>query len=191
MKKIVAIGAAVLVSSGVEPALAQALSSTECKEVLQTYGVLPSSCPTSGSARDEVATEQAPTTSARLLDEPTQEMRQNNIYFAQGGDRLTPRSILQLQRLASVLNSPSMSHACIRLVGHSDSSGSDLINMEVGAKRAVAVRNQLALLLQDPSRIEETKSMGEASPQAEIPAESAWQRRVEIWARDCPGYSPG
>lgn len=114
-------------------------------------------------------------------------MRQNNVFFTQSGDKLTPEAILQLQRLAEVLNSPTMSHTCIKLVGHSDSSGSELINMEVGTKRAIAVRNRLALLLQNPSRIEVTKSMGETRPLEGLPAESSWQRRVEIWARDCSG----
>ena len=182
MKMMTSLCFGLLVLAGTDLASAQALSRSECKEVLQTYGVLPSSCPTTTAQETDVAA----TTPQPVLEAPTQEMRQNNIFFTQGGDALSSDALVQLQRLANVLNSPAMHRVCLQLVGHSDSSGSATLNMEVGTKRAFAVREQLRTLLQNSEQIEVAKSMGETSPLDGLSPASAWQRRVEIWARPCP-----
>ncbi|WP_298262225.1 OmpA family protein [uncultured Litoreibacter sp.] len=166
------------------PALAQGLTDTKCAEIRAAYGVTPSEC-----QRSAIATPMAMITPVGLpITEPTQEMRQNNVFFTQGGTELSANALLQLQRLAEVLNAPSMQRTCLRLVGYSDSSGSGAINMEVGAKRAAVVQKRLSLLLLNPARIEGVQSMGEQGPLAGLAPDSTWQRRVEIWARNCPGY---
>ena len=165
--------------------LAQGLSPSECLQIQSIYGITPSVCQkpvTAQSVFPQVQTTPALT----QLTAPTPEMRQNNIFFSGGGDQLTPEALLQIQQLAELLNGTTLSRACLKLVGHSDSTGSNLVNLEMGTKRATAVRNRLALLLRNPARIEVVHSMGEVSPMTVFPSDSPWQRRVEIWARHCP-----
>lgn len=153
-------------------ASAQGLSPQECDEIFAIYGVR--ACGV-GQATPVV------------LTEPTPKMRADNIFFRSGGVALDAQADLQIQRLAAVLNSASMRNVCLKLVGYSDSSGATATNLEIGQRRAAAVRNRMALLLSDPHRIELLESQGEGRPIQGLPAASPWQRRVEIWARTCSG----
>lgn len=164
---------------------AQGLSPSECLQIQSIYGITPSSCNNSAAVQSVFPQVQS-TPVLTQLNAPTPEMRQNNIFFSEGGDQLTPEALLQIQQLAELLNATTLSRACLKLVGHSDSTGSNLVNLEMGTKRATAVRNRLALLLRNPARIEVVHSMGEVSPMPAFPSDSPWQRRVEIWARHCP-----
>lgn len=170
-----------------QPALAQTLSATDCAQIQATYGVLPSSCTQPNAA---TASGRPPGdfsgSAAVPITEPTQEMRQSNIFFAARGAELDATALLQLQRLADLLNSPEMQRVCLRLTGHSDATGGNLVNTEMGAKRAAIVRNRLTLLLNNPARIEIVESLGEESHLPGLSIESPWQRRVTLWARDCP-----
>ena len=155
------------------PAGAQGLTAGDCAEIRAAYGIVPEAC-------REGAVAAAP---ERTM--PTEDMRRDNVFFTQGGTELDEAALLQVVRLAEVLNTRPMRGTCLRLVGHSDSSGEALLNLEIGAKRAVAVQNRLALLLDRPGRIEATQSRGEEAPLPGLPAASPWQRRVEIWVREC------
>lgn len=164
-------------------ALAQGLTASECAQIKRAYGVTPSECRGGAAPLAAAATVPAPP-----ISEPTQEMRHNNIFFNQSRAALDPSSLLQIQKLADFLNAPSMQQACLKLVGHSDSSGGAVVNMEMGAKRASAVQSRLALLLKSPNRIEAVESKGEEQPLSGLPSTSAWQRRVTIWVRKCNRY---
>lgn len=176
------------------PAMGQGLSASDCVQIQTSYGVTPTRCQSILGTGPGGTVSQLETSLTRQngsvpqLAEPTREMRQNSIFFTRSGTELSPGALLQIQRLAELLNSPAMQRVCLKLTGHSDSSGSNLVNMEIGAKRAAAVRNRLALLLNNANRIEVVQSLGEDSPLLGLNPGSVWQRRVTIWARDCPGF---
>jgi len=163
-------------------AAAQRLTVAECAQIRATYGVIPAEC---REVTDYTPASILPRTQ---LTEPTHDMRQNNIFFTQSGSALDSSGLLQIQRLADFLNAPSMQNVCLKLVGHSDTSGSAALNLEMGAKRATAVQTRLSILLLSPGRIEGIQSLGEEQPLAGLPPNSKWQRRVTIMARDCPRY---
>jgi hypothetical protein len=54
----------------------------------------------------------------------------------------------------------------IRIIGHTDSKGSDEYNMKLGMRRAISVRNKLVEFGLDPARIIGVDSMGEREPVA-------------------------
>lgn len=168
---------------------AVALTANQCSQITTSFGFSPAECdvystaamqptfPFSISDRTDVL--------AIPIEEPTDEMRQNNIFFQGGGDVLSPSALLRIQQLANLLNGETMRHTCISLVGYSDSTGSALINQEIAAKRATAVRNRLILLLRNSAQIEGVRSMGEEGALPGLADDDPWQRRVEIWARNC------
>lgn len=155
-------------------ALAQGLSQRECSEIRAIYQITPPQCQATPAA---VVTQ--------IGTQPSRQDMENNVFFNGGGSQLDAKAVSQLQRLANALNTPEMVNACLRLVGHSDASGSADINMEIGYNRAVAVRNMLGPLLSNPTRIQDVQSDGETRPLTNLSAESPWQRRVSIWARNC------
>lgn len=157
-----------------QAAFAQGLSSRECSEIRAIYQITPPQCDGSPLAAN-----------VSFGTQPTPQNMENNVFFTAGGSQLDGAAISQLQRLANVLNTPELIGACLRLVGHSDTSGSAQLNLEIGYNRAVAVRNMLGPLLSNPARILDVQSEGEANPLYNLPAESQWQRRVAIWARTC------
>ena len=54
----------------------------------------------------------------------------------------------------------------IRIIGHTDSKGSDEYNMKLGMRRAISVRNKLVEFVLDPARVVGVESMGERQPVA-------------------------
>ena len=52
----------------------------------------------------------------------------------------------------------------LRIIGHTDSKGTDAYNMALGMRRAVAVRDKLLEFGLDPSRILGVESRGESEP---------------------------
>ena len=54
----------------------------------------------------------------------------------------------------------------IRIIGHTDSKGSDEYNMKLGMRRAISVRNKLVEFGLDPARVIGVDSMGEREPVA-------------------------
>lgn len=175
------------------PVAGHALSTSDCAQIQAIYGVTPSKCSAIAAQPFQLGTPGGATPVMVAprpivpISEPTLNMRQSNVFFTQSGAELDSTALLQLQRLADLLNAPAMQNVCLKLTGHSDSSGSNLVNLEIGAKRAAAVKNRLALLLRNPARIEVVQSMGEDIPLPGLDGNSVWQRRVTLWARDCPG----
>ena len=52
----------------------------------------------------------------------------------------------------------------LRIIGHTDSKGTDAYNMALGMRRAVAVRDKLLEFGLNPARIVGVESMGESDP---------------------------
>ena len=146
-----------------------------CTKVFEQYGIRTEEC---GAAPVEKPRAQS--------EEISAEFRENHIFFKSGGVVLDDDAKLQLAILVEVLKTPLMKGACLRLVGHSDTSGSGTRNMEIALQRAEAVAAVLERGLGDRKRILKVSSDGEAHPIAGIPSASPTNRRVEIWAKDCP-----
>lgn len=146
-----------------------------CAQAMQQYGVTPARC----KASQTPASDSAPNALSG-------EIQESHIFFTQGGARLSADAQVQLAVLVSVLDTSVLQPACLRLIGHSDSSGGDAANKALALKRAQAVAAALREGLKDPSRIREVDSKGEARPLAGLESTSVHNRRVEIQAKTCP-----
>ena len=154
---------------------AQGLNTQDCEEIRRSYGIVLPQC----------AGAEAPV-GIDSLSRPTQKEREDNVFFPEGGAALDSVALAQIGRLARVLNTTAMGGSCLKLVGHSDSTGDAELNRQMGVRRAVAVREVLAAQIDTPARIATIESRGEDRPIARLPSNSPWQRRVEIWAQPCP-----
>lgn len=102
---------------------------------------------------------------------------------------LTPRHLAEIERIAARLAGlPSPQSAVVRLVGHTDSSGTDAYNRRLGQARANAVQRALSLALArqpgQPAGLRfAVQSAGERQPVADntTPQGRARNRRVEIF----------
>ncbi len=65
----------------------------------------------------------------------------DRVYFATGGDALTPESQTQVDNIAKILN--NFPNATIKIGGYTDNTGSADVNKEVSTKRANSVMNEL------------------------------------------------
>jgi outer membrane protein OmpA-like peptidoglycan-associated protein len=100
--------------------------------------------------------------------------------FASGSAQINTRLYAPLDRLAQgVLENPNET---VMIVGHTDSSGDDAINLPLSRNRALSVRNYLVSRGISESRIQ-TAGRGAADPVADnaTPQGRALNRRVEIY----------
>jgi outer membrane protein OmpA-like peptidoglycan-associated protein len=90
-----------------------------------------------------------------------------------------PGAYSEIDRIANVMRQYPDTY--IQVEGHTDSTGSEEYNLELSARRAVAVKNLLVQKGVSPSRIE-TVTFGESRPIATNETEAGRQmnRRVEI-----------
>lgn len=157
------------------PSGAIALDDTAlCARAQEVYGVTPERCISPPSPASK------PTTGL------SEEIVESHIFFPHGGADLNDDAQVQIAVLLSVLDTSVMQNACLRLIGHSDSSGGDAANKALARKRADTVANALRSGLKDPTRLRDVLSAGEAAPLKGIPSTSPLNRRVEIQAKTCP-----
>lgn len=78
-----------------------------------------------------------------------------------------------------------MRRACVKLGGHSDSSGAAELNKKISKLRAEAVAAILKGKMDDVTRIQAVEGVGEAQLLEGFSASSPYHRRVAILARDC------
>lgn len=156
------------------PAGAADFSTQACQEIAQKYGVTPQSCPLDNSAKRWVRSQDLGS-----------EVQENHVFFSSGGTVLDAGARAQIALLARILAAAPMHQACLRLIGHSDTSGGAQANHRLALKRAEAVRAELAKYLSNAARIESVEALGETQPLDGLKGSSPWQRRVEIQARSC------
>lgn len=150
-----------------------------CASLLADYGIVGEGCPDPG---DGQTVQQRELPSARLTAEI---LRESHIFFTEGGTALTPDMQAQIVMLGDILNMPILQPACLKLVGHSDVSGSDQQNMRIALARAQKVADLLRPLLTDPGRLRAVEAKGETQTlEGHVPTDPM-NRRVEIWARSC------
>ncbi len=104
----------------------------------------------------------------------------NAIQFKSGSDVLLPASYKTIREIAKVLeNNPDVK---IKIIGHTDADGSELSNLELSKKRAVAVMNSLVNQYGIAKNRMVTDGKGESNPLASNATGSgkAQNRRVEF-----------
>ena len=115
----------------------------------------------------------------------SQELRENHIFFPRGGANLDDDARGQIALLSRVLGTEAMMGTCLKLVGHSDSSGSATANLRLSERRAEAVRAELSSLMGATAPVIEVSGMGEDELLPSLPSTHVAQRRVTLWARAC------
>lgn len=115
--------------------------------------------------------------------EPVQEVitlsDQGNVLFAFDSSELTPAAQQQLQALVPKLSDPSVTR--VRVVGHTDSKGTDAYNQALSERRASAATEYLINQGVTPQKVT-SQGRGESEPVAdnETDAGRAQNRRVEL-----------
>ena len=157
------------------PVQAQGLTPAECEEVRLIYGIISQGC----SA--------APTTQVVTGDQDARTLKQieSHIFFSGGGSNLDPVAQDQLARLALILQTVVLQNTCLRLVGHSDASGTPDANLTLSERRAKLVADALVEQGIDPIRVKQIHGMGETAPLSNLSESSRWQRRVAIELKQC------
>lgn len=106
------------------------------------------------------------------------------IQFSFDSFDLEPEFVDHLNRLADVLSTPEMLNTCIRVTGHTDTSGSAEYNKKLSQNRAVMVATKLAELGNiSPERIQ-IAAAGEEKPLSDIDGEDPLNRRVEFSTKE-------
>jgi OmpA-OmpF porin, OOP family len=104
----------------------------------------------------------------------------HGIYFDSGSDRIKPESYGTLKEIANVLKENA--DVKVMITGHTDSDGSDVLNLELSKKRSLSVKNALSGEFGiDASRMD-TDGKGESQPMDNnsTPEGKANNRRVEF-----------
>ena len=104
------------------------------------------------------------------------------IHFDLDSNVLREEAEAHLQRLSSLLTGP-LAHLCIKLIGHTDTTGTDVYNMALSERRARSVQ----LFLAGPGSIDPerlvTEGRGEHMPLPGMRGSDPENRRVEILAK--------
>lgn len=154
---------------GVVLALAGPLEATQSEGCSGPNDLRPNSCPT--------------TADMAALPE---HMLQDHIFFVRGGKKLDPFAKHRLDMLASALRAPLFENTCLRFIGHSDIGGDADANLALSLVRAEVVHEYLEAQLGPSMPKSWVEGHGETDPLPSLDASDALNRRVTLWARDCP-----
>jgi len=162
---------------------ASSISSQEiCTSLYEEHGIIPDGC----SVEQEKPAKKTEPVNAEIANTLPAELIESHIFFTSGGSNLDAEASDQLQTLSRILDMPLFSETCIRLVGHSDSSGSANANYEMALKRAERVASFLKSSL-TRNTVHETLSQGEDAPIPGLNGTDPRNRRVAIWIKKCGG----
>jgi outer membrane protein OmpA-like peptidoglycan-associated protein len=101
------------------------------------------------------------------------------VNFGNDSDKLSVKDKTLLKELAQALNSTELRQAEFAIVGHTNSTGPYLRNLELSCARAIAVRNHLINLGVKGKRLT-PYGFGPDRPLANMAAQEVANRRVEI-----------
>jgi OmpA-OmpF porin, OOP family len=104
----------------------------------------------------------------------------HGIYFDSGSDRIKAESYGTLKEIANVLKENA--GVRVKIIGHTDSDGTDVLNLELSRKRSLSVKNTLSSEFGiDASRMD-TDGKGESQPmdKNDTSEGKANNRRVEF-----------
>lgn len=135
--------------------------------------------PAEPEPRDEFPSEPDPVMEDVDLDAAELARQLQTIYFAYDSDELTSEARQKLQNNAQVLKDHDRWNIVIQ--GHADERGTIEYNLALGQRRADAVRDYLATLGVDRSRLR-VVSFGEERPAVQGGGENSWSqnRRAEF-----------
>jgi outer membrane protein OmpA-like peptidoglycan-associated protein len=106
------------------------------------------------------------------------------IHFTLNSFDLEPEYKSHLDRLSTVLTSEAMLKTCLRVSGHTDTSGSADYNMMLSQKRAIMVATYLADVGKiDPTRVQ-IAALGEKEPLPYIVGHDPHNRRVAFSTKE-------
>lgn len=102
------------------------------------------------------------------------------IYFDVNKDVVKPESYGTLKEIAAILN--EVPDVKVKIVGHTDSDGDDIKNMDLSKRRATSVKAELAKSFGVNAERLTIDGMGESQPVApnDTPVNKALNRRVEF-----------
>jgi flagellar motor protein MotB len=102
------------------------------------------------------------------------------IYFDVNKDLVKPESYGTLKEIAAILN--EVPDVKVKIVGHTDSDGSDEANLDLSKRRGASVKSELAKTFNVKADRLEADGMGENQPVApnDSPSNKALNRRVEF-----------
>jgi outer membrane protein OmpA-like peptidoglycan-associated protein len=120
----------------------------------------------------------APDTRNKLMTEG--KLVTYGIYFDVNKDVVKPESYGTLKDIATILN--EVPDVKVKIVGHTDSDGQDVANMDLSKRRAASVKAELAKTFGVNADRLETDGLGEGQPIApnDSPSNKALNRRVEL-----------
>ena len=108
------------------------------------------------------------------------------IHFALNSFDLEPDYKQHLERLSTVLSSDAMATTCLRVTGHTDTTGDAAYNQSLSQKRAIMVGTYLAETGNiDPTRVQIAAS-GETAPLPDMPGHDPRNRRVAFSTKESP-----
>lgn len=118
----------------------------------------------------------APDTRNKLIEEG--KLISYGIYFDVNSDKVKPESFGALNNIAKVIKEANVK---VKIVGHTDKSGSDAINLDLSKRRAAAVKIELVNLGVSSDMLT-TDGAGASKPIApnDTPSNKALNRRVEF-----------
>jgi outer membrane protein OmpA-like peptidoglycan-associated protein len=106
------------------------------------------------------------------------------IHFALNSFDLEPEYKAHIERLSSVLTSDAMLKTCLRVTGHTDTTGDAEYNMQLSQKRAIMVASYLSEAGGiDPERIQ-IAALGETEPLPDIAGRDPKNRRVAFSTKE-------
>ena len=97
----------------------------------------------------------------------------DTVHFAYDSSAVRPEDKSKISAVADYLKSNSSD--AVRIEGHCDERGTEEYNRSLGERRALAIREALAGMGIDPSRVD-TLSYGKDRPEATGHDESAWRK---------------
>lgn len=156
---------------------AGALSQQDCKAIEAQYNFTPAECLRQQNNRVVYSGSQTEGLSQKQLE--------NHIFFPSGGTKFTADATAQIDLISAFVARGLLGDICLKLIGHSDSSGSAAANERVALSRAIAVQTRLRDWLASERHRIEIESAGENDHLTNLSAASRWQRRVEIRAKTC------
>jgi len=135
-----------------------------------------------------VATVSKPKTTAPKIDRSVAKSENGYyIHFAFDSEVLTLEYREHLKRLSVVLNSPQMVENCVKITGHTDTTGDAQYNLKLSDRRAKSVHKFLASLKKiDQSRLS-VAAAGETLPLPDKKGDSPFNRRVEFSSKIITG----
>ncbi len=173
LKRLPLIGVAALLLGACEGQMATREDEVMEAEVVESQTEETADDATTQGMADEGAFQGHP------LDDPASPLSQRTIYFAFDSSQIEEENRSIIEAHAQWL--ADHAGASVTLEGHADERGTREYNVALGERRAIAVRQLLALTGASGGQID-TISYGEERPAVEGHDESAWRfnRRVEI-----------